>query len=375
MRVPLLRSVLVFGAALFSSGVVADTVKVGVIQGLSGAPAVVDFGESFLQGIKAAVADYKNSGGKHTIELVVYDDECNPQRSVSLVQRLISNDKVSAVIGTVCSGNVLAFAPMLQRAGIPLMSGPSVATNITAQFINEKPSYIFRCSMVEKYQIETLLDWAVANYRKVGLLHSTTGYGNFAAQELKDGMKRRGTSFVAVEAAAPGVTEITPQTLNLKNAGADLILNFNEQFELLFRATGKLGYAGKIAGPWGLSSLKVQSVVGSETIEGSVMSQALDLGAPRAKAFHGRMQKLYGSAYRWPVVVALGYDATRLVAMAIDKAGPDPKGIRNALEQIEGFEAVTGTPPKPFSPNDHECLDSNNVFLGIWRKGEVVRLK
>ncbi len=63
----------------------ADTVKIGVVQGLSGPPAITDFGESYLQGIKSAVKDYETAGGKHKIELVVYDDEANPQKAVSLV--------------------------------------------------------------------------------------------------------------------------------------------------------------------------------------------------------------------------------------------------------------------------------------------------
>jgi len=58
----------------------ADTVKIGVVQGLSGPPAITDFGESYLQGIKSAVKDYEAAGGKHKIELVVYDDEANPRR-------------------------------------------------------------------------------------------------------------------------------------------------------------------------------------------------------------------------------------------------------------------------------------------------------
>ena len=74
-------------------------VKVGVIQGLSGPPAIVDFGESYLQGIKLALLDYQARGGKTKIELVIYDDEANPQRAVSLAQRLIQNDKVPVVIG------------------------------------------------------------------------------------------------------------------------------------------------------------------------------------------------------------------------------------------------------------------------------------
>ena len=277
---------------VFAFAAHAETVKVGVVQGLSGPPAIVDFGESYLQGIKAAVEDYKAAGGKYQIELIVYDDEANPQRAVSMVQRLITNDKVPLVIGTVSSGNVLAFAPILQRAGVPLMAGPSIATNIVSQFIDEDPSFIFRCSMVEKYQIDAILDWGVKNFKKIGLVHSTTGYGNFAAKEIKEGLKQRGVELVAVEAVAPSVTDLTPQMLNLKNAGAELALNFNEQFELMFRAMAKLSYKPVVAGNWGISSRKVQEVVGNDLIEGSVMGQALDLAQPKAKAFDERMKKL-----------------------------------------------------------------------------------
>ena len=63
----------------FESAQAAD-VKIGVVQGLSGPPAIVDFGESYLQGIKLAVKDYMAAGGKHKIELVVYDDEATRRR-------------------------------------------------------------------------------------------------------------------------------------------------------------------------------------------------------------------------------------------------------------------------------------------------------
>src|SRR5690606_33034612 len=130
-------------ASLCLAGSANAAVKVGVIQGLSGPPAIVDFGESYLQGIKTALADYKAAGGKTDIELIIYDDEANPQRAVSLAQRLIQNDKVPVAIGTVSSGNVLAMSPTFQKAGIPLMAGPAVVTNITSDYIDKKPSFIF----------------------------------------------------------------------------------------------------------------------------------------------------------------------------------------------------------------------------------------
>jgi branched-chain amino acid transport system substrate-binding protein len=352
-----------------------EAVKVGVVESLNGPPAITDFGDSYLQGIKLALKDYQAGGGKTKIDLVVYDDEANPQKAVSVVQRLIQNDRVPVVIGTAASGNVLAFAPILQKAEIPLVAGPSIATNITAQFIDQKPSFIFRCSMVEKFQIEAMLDWAAKTFQKIGLVHSTTGYGSVSAKEIEAGMKARGKELVAIEAAAPGVNDLTPQIIRMRDAGAELVLDFHESFELVFRPMARLNYRPKVAGNWGLSSLKVQQIVGPEAIDGTVMGQALDLGNPKTKSFDDRMKAEYGANYRWPVVAALGYDAGQIVFKAIDKVGKsDPKAIRDAIESIDGIKAISNTPARPYSPTDHECLDREDVFLGVWKNGQVVRL-
>jgi branched-chain amino acid transport system substrate-binding protein len=352
-----------------------DAVKVGVVMGLSGPPAIVDFGESYLQGMKLALKDY-SVAGKRKIEFIVYDDEANPQKAVSLVQRLMQSDKVPLIIGTVSSGNVLAFAPIMQKAGVPLIAGPAIASNITSQFIAEKPSFIFRCSMVEKFQIDGMLDWSAKTFKKIGLIHSTTGYGSFAAKEIVEGIKARGGNLVAVEAVAPNVSDLTPQMLKMKEAGAELVLDFHESFELVFRPMSKIDYRPTIAGNWGLSSLKVRDIVGTKEIEGTVMGQALDLSQDAPKAFVERMEKEYGKDFRWPVVAALGYDAAQVAFKALDTAkSMDPEAVRDAIEAVDGIKAISATPAKPYGPTDHECLDREHVFLGVWKDGAVVRLK
>ena len=48
---------------------------------------------------------------------------------------------------------------------------------------------------------------------------------------------------------------------------------------------------------------------------------------------------------------------------------------RDALEAVDGIKAISATPAKPYGPKDHECLDREHVFLGVWKDGAVVRLK
>lgn len=372
------KNPLMFAAAILAlaASAHADTVKIGVVQALSGPPAIVDFSESYLQGIEAALEDYKGAKPRHDIELVVYNDEANPQRAVSLAQRLVSNDRASLMIGTTNAASVVALTPMMQQAQVPVLVGPATATDITTRFIDQRPSYIFRCSMVEKYMTDAVLDWAVRRYKKIGLIHTTSGYGMFALAEIQKGIAQRNAQLVAVESGAPTVTDLTPQVLKLKNAGVDLLLVYHDSQELVFRALQKAEYRPAIAGPWGLSSTKSEQIIGKDAIEGAVMAQALDLSSERAKAFDARMSRKLGEKYRWPLLAALGYDTMRIALGAIDRAGSaDPAKIRDAIEATERYSAVSGIPAKPFSSTDHECIDPDQVFLGTWRDGRVVRLK
>jgi branched-chain amino acid transport system substrate-binding protein len=356
----------------------ADQVKIGVVMGLSGPPVIVDFGESAMQGINYAFKEYNARGGYkgQPVKLIVYDDEANPKRAVEMATRLMTHDKVVAMMGTVNSGNVLAFMHLNQKYHIPLMAGPSIASPITDRYAKEPKNYIFRGSMREEYQINAILDFATKRYKKIGLIHSTTGYGMFAKKELLAGMQKRGRKFVGVENYTLGHGDITPQVVKMKNAGAECILNYAEDYELISKASYKLNYSPKIIGNWGISGYKTYNLIGKDLIQGVMMGQALDLSELRAKDVHEKFQKEYGKKYDWPVVVFLHYDGARLLLKALDMAGPNPEGIRDVLEEIDDFDAATtAIPKKPFSKEDHEILDQDGVFLGVWKGDIVVRFK
>src|SRR5260221_97760 len=75
-----------------------------------------------------------------------------------------------------------------------------------------------------------------------------------------------------------------------------------------------------------------------------------------------------------PVATAQTYDGVRLLLRALDKVGPDPQKIRDALEEIDDFtEAVTKMKPHPFSQANHESLGRDTGFLAVWHDGKLAR--
>ena len=77
---------------------------------------------------------------------------------------------------------------------------------------------------------------------------------------------------------------------------------------------------------------------------------------------------------RITVATAQTYDGVRLLLRALDKVGPDPQKIRDALEEIDDFtEAVTKMKPHPFSHANHESLGRDTGFLAVWHDGKLER--
>ena len=94
----------------------------------------------------------------------------------------------------------------------------------------------------------------------------------------------------------------------------------------------------------------------------------------KRQALHEKMERVFkdqgGDFY--PVGTAQTYDGVRLVLRALDKVGPDPQKIRDALEEIDDFtEAVTKMKPHPFSRQNHESLGRDTGFLAVWHDGKV----
>ena len=76
-----------------------------------------DYGKAARMGLQLALKEYNDKGGYkgQKVEAVIYDDETKPAKGVENVTRLITRDKVFAIVGPVNSGVALAIIDIAQK--------------------------------------------------------------------------------------------------------------------------------------------------------------------------------------------------------------------------------------------------------------------
>ena len=152
------------GAAGDSGG----DVVIGMYGSLTGDGA--SFGISSREGTELAVAEINAAGGVlggRKFRLLVEDDQSKPEEASNAVTKLITQDRVVAVLGEVASRRSLAAAPIAQKFQIPMISPASTNERVTAV-----GDYIFRVCFIDPFQGEVLAKFAYNDLkvRKVAIL-------------------------------------------------------------------------------------------------------------------------------------------------------------------------------------------------------------
>src|ERR1700693_2540384 len=126
----LIASLLTFGLALPASA--ADSLKLAITGPFSGGSAPM--GASMRDGANRAINEITAAGGvqvgsaKMKIEIIERDDEAKNERGALIAQELASMPDLSAVIGSVNTGVVMAGDKHLQEAGITKIICPAAGS-------------------------------------------------------------------------------------------------------------------------------------------------------------------------------------------------------------------------------------------------------
>lgn len=318
-------------------------IKVGVYLSLTGPTAT--FGQTTEAGIKLAVKQKNAAGGVkgRPLELKVYDNQGKTQETGTVVTRLVTADKVVAVIGEVASTQSLAAAPICQQYGIPMISPSSTNPQVT-----EIGDMIFRVCIIDPEQGYAGAKFAVDHLKAKTaalLIDQKQAYSTGLGENFKESFIKMGGKIVSEQAYASGAADFSAQLTSIKGANPDVIYvpGYYTEAGSVAKQARRLGISAPLLGGDGWESSKLAEIGGAE-IDGSFYTNHYDPAdtSPNSRKFVADYKKEYGQPPA--ALTALGYDSILVLADALERA-PTTSGkeLAKALSQTKNVPGATGS--------------------------------
>jgi branched-chain amino acid transport system substrate-binding protein len=303
------------------------------------------FGISTRNGVELALEEVNAAGGLlgKKVAVRVYDDQSKPEEAASATKRLITQDRVVAVLGEVASSNSLAMAPIAQEAKVPMVSPSSTNPRVT-----EVGDYIFRVCFIDPFQGFVMAKYAheELKYTRVAILtDKKSAYSEGLTEVFQRKFTEMGGKVVGVEAYAKGDTDFRAQLTNIKKLKVQglYVPGYYEDVGKIAEQSKELGLKVVMMGGDGWDSAKLFEL-GGQAVEGSFVSNhySAEDPSPRTQEFIKKYQVKYGAVP--DSLAALGYDSARVVLDAIKRTGKtDGPTLRDAIATTKDFPGVAGT--------------------------------
>ena len=333
---------LLFTVSLTGGVFAQNPIKIGEYASLTGKEAA--YGQTSHKGTLLAIEDLNARGGVlgRPLELLTEDNQSKQGESATVVKKLISRDKVVALLGEVASIRSLEAAPVIQNARIPMVAPSSVNSRIT-----EVGDYIFRVCFVDSFQGRVLARFVhdTLKVRRVAILTSVSNaYSVGMTRIFKESFTASGGEVVSEQKYSEGDKDFRAQLTAIKAAGVDAIFasGYYTEAALICLQARQLGLTAPIFGGDGWDAPPLLEI-GGAAVEGTYFSThySPDNPTPEVQQFNQHYLARWGEMPdAW---AALGYDSALVLADAIRRAGSlEPGKIRDALAATKDFPAVTG---------------------------------
>ena len=324
--------------SLISQSEAQKVVKIGGLLTTSGPAA--HLGKTCLSGANMAVEDINARGGlnigreKYKVELINYDDKCVAKDAVSATERLLRQDKVPVILGTICSHCMLAAMEITEKDKIPIVTPIASSMKITGMGYK----YVFRTWSNAAIQAETLTRFAAEDLKlkTAAYIGRNDAWSRSVADEFKKRWEKRGGRLLVTEFYELGTTDFYPQLTKAKNANPDLIYfcSLSEDGGLAIKQAKELGIKAQIMGTDEMGNDQFYQVSGG-AIEGAYIYWTEGPKKQKSLEYEQRYKKKYG-------VDSInidkgGYDSLNIIANALEKAGTvtDPTKIRDARAKTD----------------------------------------
>ena len=322
MHKRILSSLIAFGLALQAQ----TPLKIGVINCATGTQAPI--GEYMSNGYKLALEDLQKKGIK--VELVTEDDTGKPQVSMSAMEKLVTRDRVVAVVGPYSSACANAVSKLAEKYKVPLLVPVASKEDITRQ----GQKYVFRLSATTEDYASILISMAqkLGKPKTMAILNENTDFGTSGAKSAKAYAAQVGIQVVVEEAYASGSPDYRSTLAKIKGFKPDLVFMVSYVADGILRQAREVGlepqaFLGAGAG-FASSEFAREQAISNNVF--SSTQWTTDVKWPGAKDFGKRYKAKFGKE-EVPYHAANAYASLMVMAETAAKAGGDREKTRSAL--------------------------------------------
>lgn len=344
----------------------ANEIRIGINYELSGESA--SYGQSSVQGIEMAIEQINTAGGVNGKKIVPikYDNKSEPAEATTLATKLMTQDKVLAVLGPATSGSFKAEIPVALKNKIPVISGSATTDDVTVD-ANGVKEYAFRICFNDSYQGKAMANYALKNIKKtraVVIMDSSSDYGKGLAENFIETYEAAGGTIVAREAYVSKDTDFNAILTKIKGQDFDIIFipGYYNEAGLIIKQARAQGITVPILGADGFDSPILLELAGAEALNDVFFSNhysSLDQD-PAVVKFISDYKTKYNKEP--DAFSALGYDLARFVIDGIARSTKlDGESLKNALAATKNFSGVTGN----FSVDPNHNPIKSIVVIGL----------
>jgi branched-chain amino acid transport system substrate-binding protein len=397
------------GATLLALGVAGgasaqDTVKIGVIYPLSGNAASAGNYSKMASELGAEIVNNGNAelakilpfitatgglpglkGAK--IQVVVADNQGTPAAGANQTLRLITQEKVAAVIGAYQSGITETASAIAEKYSTPFLTPESVAANLTERGFK----WFFRTTPVAadfaKAYSDFLKEQKAAGKKvdSIALVHENTEYGNSVSSVIAEVFKKDGLNVTQNISYSANSTDVQPQVLQLKEKNPDvaIFISYTSDAILYTKTMKEQNWKPSIliADDAGFNDPKYIKEMGSQ-VEGLISRTSFAAGKPGSvAAICDALYKKKTGGDGLEDVSGRGLQGMFVLLDAINRAGStDPAKIQAALKatDLKQNQMVAGYKGVKFDAKGQNTLASSIVtqmkagqYVAVWPKASA----
>ena len=367
MAVPI--AVLAF--MLPTSASAADTIKVGIVLPVTGPQA--KFGEIEKQSFDMALEEINGGGGVKgkKLEFLIEDDTGRPEVGRSVVEKLITKDKVVMLGGGYSSSVTYAVAGVAQQNRIPFLVNTGSADKITEKGWD----YIFRLNPpVSEYAsgVETFLAEVVKPKTAV-ILHENSLFGTKGAKSFAKTCKKLGIKVLMSEGYEHGGIDYKPVLIKVKQLNPDIVymISYIMDASLIMRQSRELKLTPKlfIGGAAGFTLPEFTQNAGKaseKVVSATLWHQVLPL--PGAQDYFDRFRARYNKDTEYHGAEA--YAAAYVIKDVLSRAKSfSPEDIKQALSETK---LMTVFGPVKFTSYDKKINQNRlTTYVVQWQNGKL----